>query len=182
MARVNKTRYSVLGCLSIKDMSAYDIKSFMARSTYYFWQEHEAQLYPMLKKLTDEGLVGYKEEKAQKIGLRKMYHVTDQGISVLREWLASKTVQAPYRNEFLLKLFFNNQIDKTITIRRLESYKEDLQEDLAIISNILTNIPAKLAQDKRQPYRVITINYGVNLLQAEIQWCDESVKILQEVK
>src|SRR3990167_3905116 len=118
MPRINKTQFAILGCLSIKPMSAYDVKSFMARSTNYFWMEYEAQLYPTLKKLNKAGYIDCREEEAQKGGVRALYCITE------------KTEQTNYRNEFLLKLFFGNKVDKKISLKHIEHYKTEALEQL----------------------------------------------------
>ena len=178
MKRVNKTRFAILGCLSVKPMSAYDIKAFMARSTSYFWMEYEAQLYPMLKKLDETGEVSCVEEKAQKVSTRKIYHITDKGMEVLKEWLSSKTEQANYRNEFLLKIFFSNQIEKPVVIKQLELYRHDVLNDLETFDHIQKNVLPEKAHDKRHVFRQATLNYGLHILQAELAWCDESLNLI----
>src|SRR5258707_12735330 len=56
MAKENKSRYALLGMLSIRPGSGYDIKKFMEQSTSNFWHESYGQIYPLLKQLVDEGL------------------------------------------------------------------------------------------------------------------------------
>ena len=175
MARINKTQFAVLGCLNIRPMSAYEVKQFIAQSTQYFWMEHEAQLYPTLKKLTADKLVQAKEEVAQKGGVRVVCKITDKGLKFFRTWLNQKTENAPYRNEFLLKLFFGNEMDKSVLLKRIEEYKKEAQENLSqmkAIRDALNNIPVK-----RRPYIFATIIYGVHMMKAEIAWCDEVVQL-----
>ena len=54
MRTVNNTRYAILGMLLGTPKSGYEIKSFMARSTVYFWRESDSTIYPMLKVLAKE--------------------------------------------------------------------------------------------------------------------------------
>lgn len=175
MARINKTQFAVLGCLNIRPMSAYEVKQFMAQSTQYFWMEHEAQLYPTLKKLTADKLVSAKEEAAQKGGVRVVYKITDKGLKAFRQWLNKKTENAPYRNEFLLKLFFGNEMDKSVLHERIQEYKKEAQDNLSQLKAIreaLTDIPAK-----RRPYILATITYGIHMMKAEIAWCNEVIQL-----
>src|SRR3990167_755691 len=177
MARINKTQFAVLGCLNIRPMSAYEVKQFMARSTQYFWMEHEAQLYPTLKKLTADQLVNAKEEAAKKGGVRVVYEITDNGLKIFRDWLCQKTDAAPYRNEFLLKLFFGNEMDQTVLLARIKEYKAEAQSNLShfkAITKELANTPIK-----RQPYILATIKYGIHIMKAEIAWCDEVIKSIK---
>jgi len=47
-----KSRYALLGMLSLQPMSGYDLKKFTEWGTANFWQENYAQIYPMLRQLT----------------------------------------------------------------------------------------------------------------------------------
>lgn len=178
MARINKTQFAILGCLSIKPMSAYDVKTFMARSTNYFWMEYEAQLYPTLKKLNKSGYIDCREEEAQKGGVRALYCITDKGTQFLCEWISQKTEQTNYRNEFLLKLFFGNKVDKKISLKHIEHYKTEALEQLNQLLEIENEIQNN-KKIKRKSYVVATIRYGIYIAKAEIAWCDETKKLLK---
>lgn len=181
MARINKTQFAILGCLSIRPMSAYDVKTFMARSTNYFWMEYEAQLYPTLKKLEKAGLVTSHEAVAEKGGVRNLYEVTDEGLHALREWLTKKTEQTNYRNEFLLKLFFSNHIDKKILLKHIDQYQAEAAEQLKQFEAIEDNVQ-NLKKMDRKLYILATIRYGIYMVNAEIEWCRETAKLLNSEK
>ena len=78
MKKTNKTRYAILGMLLDKPRSGYDIKKFMAESTAHFWQETDASIYPMLKKLEDEGKVESQNILRGKKG-STLYSITPAG-------------------------------------------------------------------------------------------------------
>jgi len=63
VSRENKSRYALLGMLSYMPMSGYDLRKFIESSTSNFWSESYAQIYPMLKQLTREGLTTSHTEK-----------------------------------------------------------------------------------------------------------------------
>ncbi len=46
----------ILGFLSMKPLSGYDLKRLFNMSAAYFWPADQAQIYRTLKKLTDHGL------------------------------------------------------------------------------------------------------------------------------
>jgi DNA-binding PadR family transcriptional regulator len=106
MAIKNKTRYAILGVLSIKPCSGYDIKKFCDKTISHFWNENFGHIYPILKKMLAEKLICLKESSVN--DRRKQYLITEEGKLAFREWL----VQAPQipspRSELLLKLSFGN--------------------------------------------------------------------------
>lgn len=178
MARINKTQFAILGCLTIRSMSAYDIKTFMASSTGFFWQEHEAQLYPTLKRLEEEGAVTSEEAQAAKAGTRKMYQITPEGEVHLKDWLALPAQKAAYRNEFLLKLFFGDQIPVEKSIERLQQYLSELEAELVQFLQIEEGLTAFRAPI-RKAFVLATLRYGILITEAEIAWCNESINLLK---
>ena len=57
MAKVNKTKYAILGVLSLKPGSVYDIKKFCDKGISYFWNENFGHIYPVLKQMEAEGVI-----------------------------------------------------------------------------------------------------------------------------
>ena len=179
MPRTNKTRFAILGFLSLGPMSAYEIKQAMAKSTAHFWQEHEAQLYPNLKTLHQEGLIDCEEQQAEKAGIRKVYSLTSEGEAALKAWLEKKAEKTVYRNEFLLKLFFGNCVPTAISVSHLSTMKTELLEELAIYEEIEKHIN-QLKPFPRKPFIYATLSYGIMLTKAEVEWCDKTLALLKE--
>ncbi|MDP1575106.1 MAG: PadR family transcriptional regulator [Coxiellaceae bacterium] len=182
MARINKTKFAILGCLSIQSMSAYEIKNFMAQSTAYFWMEHEAQLYPTLAKMHEEKLISCREEKAQKAGIRKIYKISSLGLVALKQWLMEPSESVNYRNEFLLKLFFSDKIDKKIVLQQLEVQEATLKQQLLLFNAIEKELELASVKNNRRVFIKATLSYGVFATTAEIEWCIETKKMIAKLK
>ena len=54
---LSPTAYVILGFLSWRPMSGYDIKSVADESTRFFWAASYGQIYPELRRLADAGLI-----------------------------------------------------------------------------------------------------------------------------
>lgn len=115
-------KYVILGLLDQGEKSGYDIKNCFNEDIGEFWSAKHSQIYPELKKLTDEGLISYRNaiigEKLEK----KIYSITDEGIKDLNNWL-EKTTELPNteKDEFILKLFFLKKSDKDILINMFKN-------------------------------------------------------------
>ncbi len=181
MARVNKSQFAVLGCLSIRPMSAYEIKQFIARSVSYFWSESEAQLYPTLKQLSEKGLVSFHEEKAAKAGTKKVYALTELGQQALAEWLQSKNDREVHRNEMLLKVFFGNNQPSEVSVQLLETTLQEAEEVYQALSEFRQNIAEFGISEQRMPFVEMSMDYGLVMLKAEADWCRQSIQKLQTV-
>jgi DNA-binding PadR family transcriptional regulator len=89
MAKENKTKYALLGVLSLGPASGYDIKKYCDVSIAHFWNENYGHIYPVLRQMEAEGLVDRKTEMNEGKA-RHVYHMTEQGRTVLLDCL-------PYR-------------------------------------------------------------------------------------
>ncbi|MFG1608236.1 PadR family transcriptional regulator [Actinoplanes sp. NPDC049265] len=96
-------RYALLGLLAETPQTGYDLtQKFGKVLSRYAWSASHSQVYPELRKMTEDGLVTLVGEGAR--GSRT-YAVTAEGRSRLRAWLMRPPEEAPARNEFVLRLF-----------------------------------------------------------------------------
>src|SRR5574344_1554542 len=113
MSLKNRSMYSILGILSSSPATGYDIKKYSDTVLSGFWNENFGHIYPTLKKLLQDGLIGIDSEKTEEKKVR--YHITKKGKSALDEWLSEETLQPPIRSEFMLKLLFSSSRPKENT-------------------------------------------------------------------
>lgn len=101
--------HGVLGYLSIKPLTGYDIKKLFNISATFFWPADQAQIYRALKNLTDNGLVEKKEPGGNE--KRIEYCITDQGRETLQEWLMDVSMaNFIERSPVTMQLFFSGTI------------------------------------------------------------------------
>ena len=55
-------KYAILGLLNQKKMTGYDLMKQFESALCEFWSAKHSQIYPELKKLTEEGCVAYRQE------------------------------------------------------------------------------------------------------------------------
>ena len=79
MPRENKTKYAVLGLLAYAPLSGYDIRRIYAQSLGNFWSESYGHIYPILKRLEDEGLATREVQRQTGKPDRNVYTITDAG-------------------------------------------------------------------------------------------------------
>ena len=78
---LSPTAYVILGFLSWRPMSGYDIKSVADESTRFFWAASYGQIYPELRRLADAGLIEA-AEAAEGGRRRQEYALTAAGREV----------------------------------------------------------------------------------------------------
>jgi DNA-binding PadR family transcriptional regulator len=181
MAQQNRTRFAVLGMLAFRPMSGYDIKKMIDKSVSYFWKENYGHIYPVLAKLKSEGLVRLqgKSAKSAKGGPeRKVYSITPEGSKVIKDWLYQPHAPEYFRIEILLKLFFGMLVPREVSLSAV--YRE---KSMAL--QVLNELKELCEQGSKMPAReaslfpLATINYGIKHYTAVMEWCDETVALLQ---
>jgi PadR family transcriptional regulator, regulatory protein AphA len=178
MAKENKSKFALLGILSMCPGSGYDIKKFMEQSTSNFWSESYGQIYPILKQLVEEGLATSHTEKQEGRPERYVYTLTDKGLEELRRWLTEPIEHTVERNELLLKLLFGSQNSFASNIEHVKQFWILQEQLLHKYRGIEEYLKANCADDAELCYSLITVRYGILRCQALLTWCEETIDTL----
>jgi PadR family transcriptional regulator AphA len=170
-----RSKYAILGMLSIRPMSGYDIKKAIQGSINYFWTESYGQIYPMLKSLVAERLVTKTVKKQGGKPDRHVYRLTTSGRKELHTWLAGAVTPTVERNELLLKLFFGEESSITLNVKHIEEYRQLQTERHEAILAIEHTIRSQDPDSADAPYWLMTVNYGKKITKARIDWCGETL-------
>lgn len=172
----NRSRYAVLGALTVEPMSGYDLRRFFEQSVGFFWRESYGQIYPMLKQLQGEGLV-IPEGGETRPG-RTVYGITDAGRETLARWLGEPAEPESARVEILLKLFFAREGAPDAAPRLLAAFRAQQESRLAVYGAIVERITAAYAGNANLPNWLVTVRYGMHVTRALLAWCDEAERTL----
>lgn len=175
MSRPKRTDFTILGCLSIRPMSGYDIKTFIDRSIVHFWNESYGQIYPALKRLTAAGLIGAEDDNTSGRS-RRVYRLTPAGVEVLRGWLVEPAMPDVPRYEMSLKLFFGEQMPVQAAIEHVERYRETQRRQLEQYRAIAPRLEAELEGTPRLPFWRAVLRGGEDYAEMAIRWCDRTLE------
>ncbi|MBM9577959.1 PadR family transcriptional regulator [Leptospira sp. 201903070] len=174
MARINKTRYALLGILGEAPMNAYEIKKTIEQSIGFFWQESFGQIYPILKQLEKEACLKSSKEKKGSGSETTIYKITPKGKKELKDWIEKPIEKTPYRNELLLKLFFGNHVKKEVLIKHLEDTKEEVLRLMDIYENIRKFVTEMENPKTNKTLSLITLDFGITTAKGFLDWTEES--------
>ncbi len=177
MKTPNKTKFAILGLLTIEPLSGYDIKKFIDQTLSYFWAESNGQLYPALQELTKSKWISLKKPSFKEKKARKLYSITDLGLLELKKWLRSEEEKSVHRDEGLLKLFFGTNIDKEECMQHLKNRRARMKSRLTEFQSILHQLQKR--SSPHHLYWLLTLYNGIHSVKAEIRWCNQSIKILE---
>lgn len=81
-------RHALLGLLTAKPMTGYDLAKVFERSVDFVWHAPHSQIYPELRKMEADGLVAATLAPRGVRGTKRTYDITDRGRDELRRWVA----------------------------------------------------------------------------------------------
>ncbi len=182
MAKENKSKYAVLGALSVCPGSGYDIKKLMEQSTSNFWNESYGQIYPILKQLIEEGLATSQTEKQEGKPERYVYTLTVRGTEELQRWLSEPVEYVVERNELLLKLYFGKHVPVAQNIEHVRTFQQLQRQVLKKYENIEQHLRAGMSDNPDLFYPLLTLRHGIHRCQALLIWCEETLATLETLE
>jgi PadR family transcriptional regulator, regulatory protein AphA len=102
---VSTTSHAILGLLSLRSWTTYELAKQVQRSLGWFWPRAERKLYDEPKRLVAAGLA---ESVREMTGARPrtVYAVTARGREALRRWLDQPPAPPSLEFEGMVKVFF----------------------------------------------------------------------------
>ncbi len=173
----------ILGFLSIKPQSGYDIKKLFDFSTAYFWPADQAQIYRALKKLVEDCSVELPTQEQGKTVDRKVYSITEKGRHVLHDWIANpEGSDFISRLPFLVKLFFSSALSQEEQLTFLDEQLrvndeliQKLKDNYEENGDLFAEIAGLLEGDRRLDSATYACRWGI--LRGEAYG-----KLLEEIK
>jgi PadR family transcriptional regulator, regulatory protein AphA len=176
------TPNALLGLLSLRPMSGYDIRQLIPQSIGHFWSESYGQIYPGLRRLEAAGLVSKKTERRKGSPNRNVYSPTTEGRAQLRRWLKLPAVEEVPRNELLLKLFFGAHVSPSVSREHVQAYLETSRTTLQLYRTIAMRLRKEEAHDPQLPFWLMTLSMGRHHSVAMVKWCRETLVVLEKME
>lgn len=174
------TEFAVIGLLTLKPMSGYEMRQLVSQSISHFWSESYGQLYPSLKRLVSAGLVTKKTDLASKRD-KHIYSITDRGRDELARWLSEAPKPQPPRSELLLKLFFLSPQMAEISIEHVTRTRDRAIEDLRHFGYVEEKIRSEHPDHPQLQQWLYTLSFGRHRAEGVVRWADEVLNDLTTV-
>lgn len=120
---MRELKYAILGLLNKKSMSGYELSAEFGSALNEFWSAKHSQIYPELKKLTQEGMITFEVAISGNVLQKKIYTITEEGRQDFLKWLAEDQpmVSTP-KDIFRLRVFFSDELPAEQRIEMFESH------------------------------------------------------------
>jgi PadR family transcriptional regulator, regulatory protein AphA len=179
--------HALLGLLSYKPATGYDLKAAFANSIGMFWDASLPQIYRILGQLEKNGWLSFRIEQQEGKPNRKIYNLTASGKKELNEWL-SKPLEFPRvrKNDMLIKIFFGNKISQKELIKHFKEWRSSaaaLQEKLEKgVKPVVAHYSDVTGAKDDMYFWFLTADYGWRQAKMIVEWCDSALGFLEKGK
>lgn len=171
-------KYAILGLLQYKDMHGYRIKEHIEGNFGHMWSVNYGQIYPNLKKLSNEGLIRMTRvvQNDEKGPPRKLYSITEEGRQEFQRWLHSSPEKAMLlRDPFLMRFVFFGFGDPE---RAVELIDEQLIQYRSALKHREQNLER---WQKSSIFVKLIAELGVSLNEVFLEWLDHAREEIEKV-
>ncbi|WP_053070333.1 PadR family transcriptional regulator [Alkalihalobacillus pseudalcaliphilus] len=177
-------KFGILGLLKYERMTGYDLQKTFNSSLQFMWNAKGSQIYRELKAMEQRGLVSSSVIEQENKFDRKVYSLTEQGSEEFLSWMQKfpQDLNAPIRDEFSIRVFFGEFISNEelrFEIIKYKKQQEESIEELNVIKVLAEQDAEKNDMEQSFFYWLLTIKRGIKSIQAEIEWAEEALDLLQ---
>jgi PadR family transcriptional regulator AphA len=173
-------KHIMLGMLR-EPHSGYDIKKEFEHSLRNFWRAELSQIYPLLQKMNDEGLLTSKTDPSDKGPMRRVYKRTAKGRKELVAWLSSGPTVGTERIGYMAQVYFLADMKGDVAVleymQKLRDYMVDWLATLTDAEKCWASSDPRYPNDLPDEdfYPQLTLAMGLKKVRANLEWCDESI-------
>ena len=182
MAKLTSTTYALLGLLSKRPWSAYELAKYMQHSAIrVVWPRAESGIFKEPKKLVAEGLATVRHEQVNN-RLRAVYAITDAGRIALEQWLVLPSQPATIEHESMLKLLQMNFEHPGELQEKIKQMAQEAREQQLVIKKSMQNIVSKgFTIEGRGIQNVLANIFTQEMNRALLDWTTSAQQIVDEI-
>lgn len=167
--------YALLALLARQSSSGYDLARRLKRPIGFFWSANQSHIYSELTRLEAHGLIMHEMIEQANRPDKKLFHVTDAGLTVLREWVTQPYEPAPPRDELALKAYAIWLADPDQALLLFRQQEDYHATQLAEYQQILAQMEQRYGPTWEVTMPAFgsyaTLHAGIGYEQASIAWC-----------
>lgn len=174
-------KHAILVLLETEPSSGYDLLKQFKNSLGYFWNAKHQQIYQQLKLLSQEGLIECKLEMQAGKPDKKVYKITDNGVSELSSWLEQPVRPNKINDALLVKIYGGHLTSSENLLSELDEHLNLHHTTLLQLKEIEKRylaLPQKTQNKYQLPY--ITLRRGIIGEEAWIQWANETIGMIKK--
>ncbi|MEL1135444.1 DUF4180 domain-containing protein [Desulfitobacterium sp. THU1] len=124
--------FAILGILSWKPSTGYELKKVFQDSSFMYWSGNNNQIYKALLQMQDEGLVTSEVIHQDSAPSKKLYRITNDGLTELKEWVLSSPEAPEFKKTFLIQLAWSDLLNNHELNELLSRYEDTIKVQLLL--------------------------------------------------
>ena len=157
---------ALLGILMTGPKHGYELHGYVSAKMNQFWDLSMSQVYALLKRLENNGVVVSQEERQEGRPAKKIFSLTQKGKERFLRWVSSPVEHVrDVRIEFLAKLFFMRELQLKEGPSLVAKQIEVLQEKLRAIGSS--------KQEITDEFQRVLYSFKVAQTSAALDWLRE---------
>jgi PadR family transcriptional regulator AphA len=157
------TEYVVLGSLIAAPRHGYEIKQFLGSTLESTLRVSTSQLYALLKRLEQEGLLQGNLETQETRPSKRVLTLTDEGKASFTDWVHRPTMHVrDFRMEFMTKLFFFFYYSMPGADRLVGS-------QIGLIKARMEDIRSQ-SEKNTDPFKTLVFEYKIQMIEGLHSW------------
>ena len=171
-AQLTTTEAAVLGLLSHRPRSGYEMRKAVEESVGYFWGPAKSQIYAVLPRLVECGFATVRKVAQDQRPDKSVYRLTRAGRAALEAWIEETPAPPdPDRNPLLLKVFFGDLVSPEVIAGHIRERRQEAER----LRSRLEEIEADANVDF---HAALTIRWGFEYADAVIRWAKRAEREL----
>lgn len=179
-------KYALLGLLSHKAMTGYELKGFITATISHFWTAKLSQIYRTLRGLEEDGWVSSHVEAQEGKPDRRVYALTELGHNALSRWQDTLVTELDdLRQPSLVRFFFFGKREPGDVLTQLKVWRDLHRERARYFEEELPRIiqasKKGLTYTERDPFFwEATRKLGEMSEQTYVAWLEEVIQALEK--
>jgi DNA-binding PadR family transcriptional regulator len=181
-AELSDVEAALLGLLSIRPMTGYEIRKSYARGLAPWWETPRSQIYPKLRELERRGLV--RDEIVVQHGKpnKRIYAIESAGTTALTGWLSREIGRTEMKHRMLIRLFFGNLLPPGTIRRLLDDYRKQMAAFEASLREAHQRFSASLAGPYRTSvfFELLSLEHLIKMVELEASGTATILQVLDK--
>ena len=157
------TEFVLLGTLMSGSKHGYEIMQFLESALEPTWYVSTSQLYTLLKRLEQNGLLYSSMETQSTRPSKRVFFLTNEGKKAFIDWVHRPTEHVrDFRNEFISKLFFFHNLS-------LEGGADLIDAQVEILEQLKNRLQER-GKTEQDPFNRLVYGYKLDTVKNLIRW------------
>ncbi|MFC9742215.1 PadR family transcriptional regulator [Streptomyces noursei] len=177
-------RHAVLAALLGAELSGYQLAKSFDLGVANFWHAQPQQVYAELTRLEKDGLITGREVVQDTRPNKRLFRVTDDGLTELEGYVAASTKPSFIRDDLLVKVQAAGHVDTAELIARLTERGELARAKVEQFNALLRTLRGARTEEEHLRHGIhvgpyLTCLRGLAFEEGNRDWCARAAAVLQ---